>query len=128
MSGIYRGKFGPRLLELLKTRRIYLGSSYSARLCPCGCGQGSCLHPRAYSHLTPARLNLNPSALVRRRLVPEVSTVRNIGWIPAVVRSVLKIRYLLLGGAIGGGASIARQYEEWKKNLPDTEWIKEMVP
>ena len=60
--------------------------------------------------------------------MPEVSTARNIGWIPAVVRSVLKIRYLLLGGAIGGGASIARQYEEWKKNLPDTEWIKEMVP
>merc|ERR1712098_96138 len=44
------------------------------------------------------------------------------------VRGVLKIRYLLLGGAIGGGASVARQYEEWKRNLPDTDWIKEMLP
>jgi hypothetical protein len=28
--------------------------------------------------------------------------------VPAVVRSVLKLRYLLLGGAIGGGASLAK--------------------
>lgn len=54
--------------------------------------------------------------------------MRSIGWIPTAIRSVLKLRYLLLGGAIGGGASVARQYEEWKKNLPDTDWIKEMVP
>jgi len=45
-----------------------------------------------------------------------------------VLRSVLKIRYLLLGGAVGGGASLARQYEDWKKGLPDTEWLKELVP
>lgn len=45
-----------------------------------------------------------------------------------MLRSVLKIRYLLLGGAIGGGASIAKQYEEWKKSLPDTDWIKGLVP
>ena len=47
---------------------------------------------------------------------------------PTAIRSVLKLRYLLLGGALGGGASIARQYEEWKKNLPDTDWVKELVP
>ena len=34
-----------------------------------------------------------------------------------VLRSVLKIRYLLLGGAVGGGASLAKQYEEWKKGV-----------
>jgi len=48
--------------------------------------------------------------------------------VPTAIRSVLKLRYLLLGGAIGGGASIARQYEEWKKNLPDTDWVKDLVP
>ena len=48
--------------------------------------------------------------------------------IPTVVRSVLKIRYLLLGGALGGGASLAKQYEDWKKNLPDTDWIKDLIP
>jgi len=34
------------------------------------------------------------------------------------------VRYLLLGGAVGGGASIARQYEEWKQKLPGTAWVK----
>ena len=53
---------------------------------------------------------------------------RGIGWVPTIIRSVLKIRYLLLGGAIGGGASLAKQYEEWKKNLPDTDWIKDLMP
>ena len=53
---------------------------------------------------------------------------RSLSWVPAIVRGVLKIRYLLLGGAIGGGASLAKQYEEWKKSLPDTDWIKELVP
>ena len=23
---------------------------------------------------------------------------------------------------------IIQQYEEWKKNLPDTDWVKELVP
>ena len=54
--------------------------------------------------------------------------IRHIGIIPTVLRSVLKIRYLLLGTAVGGGASIARQYEDWKKGLPDTAWLKEMIP
>ena len=44
------------------------------------------------------------------------------------MRSVLKIRYLLLGGALGGGASLAKQYEDWKKNLPDTDWVKDLIP
>ena len=50
------------------------------------------------------------------------------GWVVTIARSVLKIRYLLLGGAIGGGASVAKQYEDWKKGLPDTEWINNLFP
>merc|ERR1712203_238915 len=53
---------------------------------------------------------------------------RGLGWVPTIVRSVLKIRYLLLGGALGGGASLAKQYEEWKKGLPDTDWVKDLIP
>ena len=45
-------------------------------------------------------------------LSPRISIVnprrKFVGWVPAVLRSVLKIRYLLLGGAIGGGASLAK--------------------
>ena len=39
-----------------------------------------------------------------------------------------KVRYLLLGGAIGGGGALARQYDDWKNNLPDTAWLKKAMP
>ena len=140
MSGLYRGQFGPRLLKLLKLRRqgVHL-SAPSYQLTPnpacrwCGTlqqsssGGYSCIHSRSYSQLTPAHLTIRTS-LLRNYPSTELSSVRSLGWVPTAIRSVLKIRYLLLGGAIGGGASIARQYEDWKKNLPDTDWIKEMVP
>jgi optic atrophy protein 1 len=62
-------------------------------------------------------------------LLYPVPNARYIGGlVSTIVRSVLKIRYLVLGGAIGGGASLAKQYEEWKEGLPDTEWIKSLFP
>ena len=64
----------------------------------------------------------------RKKLLMTPIGTRGIGWVPTIIRSVLKIRYLLLGGALGGGASLAKQYEEWKKNLPDTDWIKDLMP
>ena len=35
---------------------------------------------------------------------------------------------MLLGGALGGGATLAKQYEEFKRGLPDTDWIKGLIP
>ena len=40
----------------------------------------------------------------------------------------MEVRYLLLGGAIGGGGALARQYEDWKNNLPDAAWLKKAMP
>ena len=48
------------------------------------------------------------SLLHRRKPLNIPPGSRGLGWIPTVVRSVLKIRYLLLGGALGGGASLAK--------------------
>lgn len=45
-----------------------------------------------------------------------------------IVRGVLKIRYVLLGGAIGGGMTLNKKYEEWKDGLPDLGWLNEVMP
>ena len=126
MSRLCRGTFGPGLVNIVRWRSQRQTSVNV--LCQCSCSEFSTR--RQYSQLTHHQ-GVNRSLLVtdwRRSDYQRHGGHRHIGWIPAAVRSVLKLRYLLLGGAIGGGASIARQYEEWKNNLPDTDWIKEMVP
>ena len=68
-----------------------------------------------------------------------------------IIRGALKIRYLLLTGAVGGGLSLqqvkfddvgqqrttlqgsflsssSQSYEKWKENLPDTQWIQDLFP
>ncbi|XP_065093904.1 dynamin-like 120 kDa protein, mitochondrial isoform X2 [Ochlerotatus camptorhynchus] len=45
-----------------------------------------------------------------------------------VLRGVLKLRYLVLGGAIGGGVTMNKRYEEWKDGLPDMKWLEEVFP
>lgn len=91
---------------------------------------------RYYTTLSnPGRGPLNTSTFLTPKysaptmLLYPVPNARYIGGlVSTIVRSVLKIRYLVLGGAIGGGASLAKQYEEWKEGLPDTEWIKSLFP
>ena len=60
---------------------------------------------------------LQPSSTSRLNLLSPRITIGNsrrkfVGWVPAVLRSVLKIRYLILGGAIGGGASLAKVFHQ----------------
>ncbi|XP_061511921.1 dynamin-like 120 kDa protein, mitochondrial isoform X2 [Anopheles gambiae] len=45
-----------------------------------------------------------------------------------VLRGVLKLRYLVLGSAIGGGVTLNKRYEEWKDGLPDMKWLEEVFP
>ncbi|KAF5277806.1 hypothetical protein FQR65_LT03787 [Abscondita terminalis] len=44
------------------------------------------------------------------------------------LRSVLKIRYLLLGGAVGGAATLQKKYQDWKDGLPDLKWLEDVMP
>ena len=134
MSGLCRGRFGPWCHHVVRLRRQRaLGVSVLGHQGQAECRASSLLpchtsHSRQYSQLTSAKLTINKSFLVKRLPLSNPNNKRNLGWIPTAIRSVLKLRYLLLAGGIGGGASIARQYEEWKRGLPDTDWIKEMVP
>jgi len=126
MSWFARGKFGPRIQQILnsdsRNKRI-LPAQFNLQYCRL-CGENhSTRHYSGFNNGHPhqAKLLINPNYLTTIQ-------VRNLGWVPTVLRSVLKIRYLLLGGAVGGGASLAKQYEEWKKALPDTDWLKDAIP
>ncbi|KMQ99191.1 dynamin-like mitochondrial protein [Lasius niger] len=45
-----------------------------------------------------------------------------------ILRGALKIRYILLGGAVGGGVTLQKKYEEWKEGLPDLKWVQNLMP
>jgi optic atrophy protein 1 len=54
---------------------------------------------------------------------------RGVGMLVArAIRGLLKLRYLALGGAIGGGMTLNKKYEEWKDGLPDMKWLDEVLP
>ncbi|CAH1972646.1 unnamed protein product [Acanthoscelides obtectus] len=44
------------------------------------------------------------------------------------LRSVLKIRYLLIGGAVAGGGALQKRYNDWKDGLPDLKWLEDVLP
>ncbi|KAK3932178.1 Dynamin-like 120 kDa protein, mitochondrial [Frankliniella fusca] len=57
---------------------------------------------------------------------------RGVGMLIArAIRGVLKLRYIVLGGAISGGMSLSKSYDEWKKSLPvlpDMSWLEPYYP
>ncbi|KAL3282671.1 hypothetical protein HHI36_005846 [Cryptolaemus montrouzieri] len=44
------------------------------------------------------------------------------------LRGVLKLRYLLLGGAVAGGSALNQRYQDWKDGLPDLKWLEDVLP
>ncbi|XP_018374150.1 PREDICTED: dynamin-like 120 kDa protein, mitochondrial isoform X3 [Trachymyrmex cornetzi] len=48
--------------------------------------------------------------------------------IAKILRGALKIRYLLLGSAVGGGITLQKKYEQWKEGLPDLGWLENLIP
>lgn len=69
------------------------------------------------------------SMLLRRPIDPRHIQSRKYGMLVArAVRGLLKIRYIVLGGAVGGGMTLNKKYEEWKDGLPDMGWLNELLP
>ncbi|XP_064486502.1 dynamin-like 120 kDa protein, mitochondrial [Ornithodoros turicata] len=75
---------------------------------------------------------LNPNFRHRIRLTSKdtgLHSSRNIVLVARILRNVLKIRYIILGSAVGGGVQLSKKYEEWKDNLPDIRgWVKGIMP
>ncbi|CAH0687361.1 unnamed protein product [Chilo suppressalis] len=69
------------------------------------------------------------SMLLRKPIDTSHVHKRRYGMLVArAVRGVLKIRYLLLGGAVGGGMTLNKKYTEWKDGLPDMGWLNDLLP
>ncbi|XP_072933806.1 dynamin-like GTPase OPA1, mitochondrial [Epargyreus clarus] len=69
------------------------------------------------------------SLLLRKPVDTSHVQKRKYGMLVArAVRGILKIRYLVLGGAVGGGMTLNKKYAEWKDGLPDMGWLNELLP
>ncbi|XP_014281304.1 dynamin-like GTPase OPA1, mitochondrial isoform X2 [Halyomorpha halys] len=44
------------------------------------------------------------------------------------LKGALKLRYLVLGGAVGGGMTLQNKYQAWKDSLPDLSWLDTYLP
>ena len=49
-------------------------------------------------------------------------------FVARLLKGALRVRYLILGGAIGGGMTLNKRYEEWKDGLPDIKWLNDLMP
>lgn len=61
-----------------------------------------------------------PKLLVQRRLIA--------GGVLRSLTRLTRLRYIVLGGAVGGGATLHNKYEDWKDNLPDAKWLRDYLP
>ncbi|XP_039621968.1 dynamin-like 120 kDa protein, mitochondrial isoform X2 [Polypterus senegalus] len=49
-------------------------------------------------------------------------------WVARLASRLLRLRYILLGSAVGGGYTAKKTYDEWKDMLPDLSEYKWIVP
>ncbi|XP_060083138.1 dynamin-like 120 kDa protein, mitochondrial isoform X2 [Ylistrum balloti] len=59
------------------------------------------------------------------------ASTRSAGTVARVITSVgrfLKVRYLMLVGAVGGGALISQKLDSYKEMFPDVAWTKDYLP
>ncbi|XP_062987788.1 dynamin-like 120 kDa protein, mitochondrial isoform X4 [Elgaria multicarinata webbii] len=118
-NGTYRARGKPRLQKLRLVSRSIHHSRYPVsklqRLPP----RTSVQHFSTLSHL-PLR---NTKLLVKYGFQPH----RNF-WLARVASRLLKLRYIILGSAVGGGYTAKKTFEQWKDMLPDLGEYKWIVP
>ncbi|XP_039197449.1 dynamin-like 120 kDa protein, mitochondrial isoform X2 [Crotalus tigris] len=118
-NGTYRarGKLPLQKLHLISRKTHH--SCYPASKLPRLRLRTSAQH---YSALS--RLPLRSSRLfVKYGLQPS----RNF-WLARVASRLLRLRYIVLGSAVGGGYTAQKTYNQWKDSLPDLSEYKWIVP
>ncbi|XP_023257133.1 dynamin-like 120 kDa protein, mitochondrial isoform X3 [Seriola lalandi dorsalis] len=91
-------------------------------------------NPQRYPHRTAARYFTSMSRLPMRPPKPPPGSggrsyqqKRNF-WVARLAARLLKLRYILLGTAVGGGYTAKKTYEEWKELLPDFSEYNWVIP
>jgi len=89
-------------MEILACRRPVLVSILKNRKLIKRCNNYSHNHQRSMSHIMQRRMDRNPLFKIYN---PQLS--RHFA-IMRVLNSVLKLRYLVIGSAVGGGVSVSK--------------------
>ncbi|XP_054902014.1 dynamin-like 120 kDa protein, mitochondrial isoform X4 [Poeciliopsis prolifica] len=91
-------------------------------------------NPHRTPHRTAARYFTSMSRLPMRSMKPPPGSgghrhqqQRNF-WVARLAARLLRLRYILLGTAVGGGYTAKKTYEEWKDLLPDFSEYNWVVP
>ncbi|XP_073332345.1 dynamin-like GTPase OPA1, mitochondrial isoform X4 [Pagrus major] len=91
-------------------------------------------NPQRAPHRTAARYFTSMSRLpMRPPKPPPGSGGRNYQqqrgfWVARLAARLLKLRYILLGSAVGGGYTAKKTYDEWKDMLPDFSEYNWVIP
>ncbi|OXB63972.1 hypothetical protein ASZ78_014736 [Callipepla squamata] len=93
-------------------------------------------HPSFKLQRRPLRMSvqqfssLNRLPLHRTKLLSVkygYQSYRNF-WLARLASRLLKIRYLILGSAVGGGYTAKKTYDQWKDMMPDLDEYKWIIP
>lgn len=91
-------------------------------------------NPHRAPHRTAARYFTSMSRLPMRPLKPPPGSgghryqQQRSFWVARLAARLLRLRYILLGSAVGGGYTAKKTYEEWKDMLPDLSEYNWVIP
>uniref|UniRef100_A0A670KLJ1 Dynamin-like GTPase OPA1, mitochondrial n=1 Tax=Podarcis muralis TaxID=64176 RepID=A0A670KLJ1_PODMU len=93
-------------------------------------------HPLSRFQRLPLRISAQPFSALHHLplrsskllLVKHGSQPHRTFWLARVASRLLKLRYLVLGSAVGGGYTAKKTYDQWKEMVPDLTEYKWIIP
>ncbi|XP_053164814.1 dynamin-like 120 kDa protein, mitochondrial isoform X2 [Hemicordylus capensis] len=73
-------------------------------------------------------LSRRPLRTTRLLLVKHGSQPHRNFWLARVASRLLKLRYIVLGSAVGGGYTAKKTYDQWRDMVPDLSEYKWIIP